>query len=144
MADLLLVPSPSLLTLPKSHVGSQTSQHVRALLDGTDLALAEVAVMALAQEKLVGSRALRSCSPLRAPQHLGVSGRDTMYYCLLSTSKVSMMVASQCSGRAAASALSPAPRAEPWRKTKRSVLSSCVSSAGGKQSAHRRMQAVGQ
>lgn len=43
----------------------------------------------------MGSRALRSCSPLRALQHLGVSSRDTIYYCLLSTSKVSMMVASQ-------------------------------------------------
>lgn len=50
----------------------------------------------MAQEKLVGSAALRSCSPLLALQHLGMSGRDTYYYCLLSTSKVGTMVASQC------------------------------------------------
>lgn len=50
----------------------------------------------MTQEKLGGSTALRSCSPLLALQHLGVSSRDTYYYCLLSTSKVSTMVASQC------------------------------------------------
>jgi len=44
----------------------------------------------------VGSTALRSCSPLLALQHLGMSGRDTYYCCLLSTSKVSTMVASRC------------------------------------------------
>lgn len=50
----------------------------------------------MAQKKLVGSTALRSFSTLLALQHLGMSGRDTYYYCLLSTSKVGTMVASQC------------------------------------------------
>lgn len=49
----------------------------------------------MAQEKLVGSMALRSCSTLLALQHLGTGGRDTYCCCLLSTSEVSTMVASQ-------------------------------------------------
>lgn len=94
----------------------------------------------------MGSTALRSCSPLLALQHLGKSGRATYYYCLLSTSKVSMMVASQYKWVSSCSSSCPGTQSRSVEEKQEEpfVSSGCGSSSGGKLSTVTMRQAVNQ
>lgn len=91
---LLAATSPWSAFPTASSVSRQPSQQLTTVLDGTGVAH-QSCCSGMAQEKLVGSTTLRSCSRLLALQHLEVSGRDASCRCLLSTSKVSRMAASQ-------------------------------------------------
>lgn len=85
-----------LVTLPKSQQCEQPGEPAPHSITGWDGSGSPSRCSGMAQQKMVGSTSLRSCSCLLALRHPDVSGRDASCPCRLSTSKVSPLAASQC------------------------------------------------